>query len=630
MSDVAILAFGAVSSLGEGAAAVCAGDVGSPARVGIARDDELARAGLARPFVARAAIGAPEHRAAVLLERALTTCATRLDGVRPGWRAKRVGLVVGTSSGGMRQAECAFAAIAAGERVVDPEAATYHGPLARAARSLGMALDPTLLVLGACASSALAVGLGVRCLERDACDLVLAGGFDDVTVFVAAGFEALRATTGSPPPRPFRLGRDGMVLGEGAAVLALARGEPGARIFVAGFGAASDAVHLTAPDRDGAGLARAAEAALAEAGRPVVDVVSPHATATPFNDPAEARAMARVLAGQPPPVVHPFKAQIGHTLGAAGALELLAGADAIARGVLPAAAGEGAPDPAVPVRMLDRSVAGDPRVVLKLAAAFGGSNAALVVSARAPGPPRERRHAYLGPVACIDRELPPEAIAASARVTVDRLERADGLVRMAVAAVDRLRSEHGPLTGAGIVVGSALATLETNALFAANIRARGARAAEPRRFVYTSPNAVAGECSIAFGLTGPSFAVGGGMHAGLEALVAAALLVESGDAERVVVVAVDEAGPASRSFVGDALAPGAVAVLVTAEARGARARVGAFELRRGTGIRPVGSGGVAAGHRALLPLAGAPPRELVSVSPPDALAVVRLERAPSV
>src|SRR6202034_3711844 len=105
----------------------------------------------------------------------------------------------------------------------------------------------------------------------------------------------------------------------------------------------------------------------------------------------------------------------------------------------------------------------------------------------------------------------------------------------ALAAVARLQAAEGPLEGAGIVVGSALAMHETNALFASRIRERGAYAAEPRRFPYTSPNAVAGECSLAFRFTGPSFSVGGGLHAGLEALAAAAWLVEAGDVERAVV-----------------------------------------------------------------------------------------------
>jgi 3-oxoacyl-[acyl-carrier-protein] synthase II len=622
VSDVAILAFGAVSALGEGAAAVSAGTVGEPARVAIRRDEELESAGLARPFAARAAIGTPGDRATELLERALVACAAQLDTARSGWRGERVGLVLGTSSGGMRGAEKAFAGLARGEPVADPEAATYFGPMAHASRSLGLAFDPALLVLGACASSALAIGLGIRCLERGACDLVLAGGFDDVTVFVASGFEALRATTARPPPRPFRLGRDGMVLGEGAAVLALARAAPAARCYVTGFGAASDAVHLTAPDPHGSGLARAAAAALTEAGRPAIDLVSAHGTATPFNDAAEARAVQEVLSGQTAaPVVHPFKAQIGHTLGAAGALGLLVCVDALERQVLPAAAGEGEVDPEAPALMLERTVAGAPRAALSLSSAFGGENAALVVG-DAPGRPRPVRPVFVRSVVHVEREPGVDALAAALTMSSARLTRADSLVRLALAAVERLRAACGPLAGAGVVVGSALATMETNATFAANVRARGARAAEPRRFPYTSPNAVAGECSIAFGLTGPGFSVGGGLHAGLEALVAGALLVGSGDADDVVVVAVDEAGPTTRVLAGDALVSGAVAMLLTASSEHARARVGGWSLRRGPGP----SGPVVAGHLALLPALGPSlPHPLVSGSPPDAMATVLLD-----
>jgi len=625
VSAVAVVAFGAVSALGEGAAAASAGEAGAPARVAIARDEELVRAGLARPFAARAWPAGVGDRATPLLERALASCASELDRVRAGWRRERVGLVLGTSAGGMRAAEAAFAAMARRERVVDVEAPTYCGPMARAARALNMPLDPSLLVLGACASAAVSIGLAFRWLGRGACDVVLAGGFDEVTVFVAAGFEALRATTSCPPPRPFRLGRDGMALGEGAAVLALARADSRpARAFVVGFGAASDAVHLTGPDREGRGLARAAAAALADAGRPPVDLVSAHATATPFNDAAESRAIAAVLGADRARdvVVHPFKAQIGHTLGAAGALELLACIDGIGRGLLPASAGEGAIDPDSPARLLDRAAAAAPRTALKLASAFGGANAAIVVSSRADGPSRARRPAFVHQAVHVPREPALEDLAAASGASVDRLVRGDGLVRLAIAAVTRLVAACGPLAGAGVVVGTAFATIETNALFAERIRERGARAAEPRRFPYTSPNAVAGECSIVFGLTGPSFSVGGGMHAALEAIAAASVLVEAGDCDRMVVVAADDVGPATRALAGDALRSGAVAVLVSSSGgAGARARIGDITLRRG---EPA-SAPAAPGHLALLPLLGAAvPGELACASPPDAFARVVL------
>jgi hypothetical protein len=205
------------------------------------------------------------------------------------------------------------------------------------------------------------------------------------------------------------------------------------------------------------------------------------------------------------------------------------------------------------------------------------------------------------------------------------------LVRLALAAVALLQGRAGRLSGAGLVTGSALATVETNAVFAARIRERGARAAAARVFPYTSPNAAAGECSIVFGLTGPSFAVGGGLHAGLEALAAGVLLVEGGDAERLVVVAVDPSGPATRALAGDAVVSGAVALLLSASPEDARARVGELHLRRGVvAAGPVAAVAaarpVAAGHLALLPLlddgfAG----ELVSASPSDAVAHVRIE-----
>jgi 3-oxoacyl-[acyl-carrier-protein] synthase-1/3-oxoacyl-[acyl-carrier-protein] synthase II len=595
--------------------------------VAIARDEELVLAGLARPYAARAWPLGGEDRATRMLERAVTACAKNLDRVRPGWRAERVGLVLGTSAGGMRAAEAAFVAIAEGREVVDVEAPTYFAPMARVARTLERALDPSVLVLGACASAVLSIGLADRWLERGTCDIVLAGGFDEVTVFVAAGFEALRATTASPPPRPFRLGRDGMALGEGAAVLALARarGRP-AQAHVVGFGAASDAVHLTGPDREGRGLACAAKKALKEAGAPRIDLVSAHATATPFNDAAEARAIADALgAGRTRDVVvHPFKAQIGHTLGAAGALEVLAAVDAIGRGVLPAAAGQGALDPDASVRLLERAGAGTPRTALKLGSAFGGANASLVVTSLSEGRERPRGAAFVHAAVYVPLEPPIEDLAGSARTTVDRMSRADGLVRLAVAAVARLEATCGPLAGAGVVVGTALATIETNALFAARIRERGARAAEPRRFPYTSPNAVAGECSILFALTGPSFSVGGGMHAGVEAVAVAAVLVEAGDCERMVVVAADDAGPATRALAGDTLRSGAVAVLLSkSREAGGRARVGEIVLRRG---KPCGLP-TAAGHVALLPLVAEElPSEIAAESPPDASARVALHR----
>jgi 3-oxoacyl-[acyl-carrier-protein] synthase-1/3-oxoacyl-[acyl-carrier-protein] synthase II len=628
VSSVSIVAFGALSALGEGVDAVRGGPCGEPARVAIAHDAELARAGLRRPFAARVALDDRADRATALLERAVAACARELTSSRPGWRRERLGLILGTSAGAMRTAESAFEVVAGGGRPSEPRALTYGAPAEHIAHKLGVVFDPALLVLGACASASLAIGLAMRYLQRGSCDLVLAGGFDEVTVFVAAGFESLRATTASPPPRPFRVGRDGMALGEGAAVLALARdASRRATTFVSGFCAASDAAHLTAPHSEGAGLRRAAKGALAEAGLTGVDLVGAHATATPLNDAAEFHALAAALgpARARDVVIHPFKAQIGHTMGAAGALELLACVDAIGERVLPAAAGAGTLDVETPVHLLERAVAGAPQTALKLASAFGGANAALVVTCRPHDDSRALRPVFVCASAYVAGEPPLATLADLVGLPIERVARCDRLAALALAATARLRLECGSLASAGVVVGTVLATIETNAAFSNRIRERGAAAAEPRRFPYTSPNAAAGECSIAFGLDGPSFSVGGGPHAALEALAAAAVLVESGDADSMVVVAADDLGPAALALglAIDEARSGALAVLLSArgDRADARARVEDTMLQRGASV--VASQGW--GHRALLPLlASDVPRELVCSSPPDFLARVRL------
>jgi 3-oxoacyl-[acyl-carrier-protein] synthase-1/3-oxoacyl-[acyl-carrier-protein] synthase II len=623
MTDACAIAVGAVSGLGLGADAYRTGPAGAAARSAITRDPRLAAAGLLRPFAARApadlGVLPGLDRAGDLLRAALSQALAGLDAARPGWRRGRVGVAVGTSSGGMLTAERFFAARAGGT-VLTPEiarGATYFAPLDAALAAEGLdGATPRTQILAACAASAIAVGLGLRWLTRGACDVVLAGGYDGVSVFVASGFEVLRATTASRP-RPFRVGRDGMSLGEGAAIVALVRGDDtrGARVLlrVAGFGMSNDAVHLTAPDRTGAGLSRAARAAIADAGLPParIGLVSAHATATPFNDAMEARAIAAALEGAAPPVVHPFKAQIGHTLGAAGALEALAVAEALATGVAPAAAGgeDGAAlDPEAPALLLDRAEPRELGAALKLSAAFGGSNAALVLVP--PASPsgrtaRPRRPVYLRASARVE-SADLIALAEATGVMRDRLARLDALCRLGVAAVAALAGAIGrdALAGAGIVAGHALATLDTNEGYHARLHERGPTAAPPRVFPATSPNALVGECAIAFGLTGPSFAVGGGLDGATEALGAAAELVACGDADRMVVAAADDAGPAARDLLrhagwaGRALERGAVALLLSADtpALGGAARVVDPD------VRPQHDGGGPVGHLALLGL----------------------------
>lgn len=612
----AIVGFGALSALGEGTSALGVGRPGELAPSRVVRDPELERAGLRRPFCARvqnleeSRAAATTDRATRLFERALTCCAAELDRVLPDWRTRRVGLAIGTSSGGMRSFEAAFGDAG---KLLRNGRATYLGPVLEASRPHDF--SPFALVLGACASGTLAIGLAREWLRTNECDVALCGGFDAVSVFVASGFEALRATSAEAPPRPFRRGRDGLALGEGAAVLALVRQDdaPAGSVLghVVGFGATCDAVHLTAPDREGRGLARAAACAIASLEANRIDLISAHGTATEFNDAAEAHALAAVLGARAARVpLHALKAGTGHTLGAAGALETLAAALAMRRAVAPASAGTGEMEGGVCV--LSHATASEAVTALKLSAAFGGANGALVV-ARDPsvGPSAiARRPVYVSRAVAVigaDATLTDlSALAAATGYPEERLLRADGLVRLGMTALVRLTKAlvaegREGLRGAGIIVGHGLATLDTNAKYHARIVASGARAGEPRRFPYTSPNACAGECAVAFGLTGPAFAVGGGSHGGIEALAVAASLVRGGVAERIVVLAVDEAGEGTLRMAPETVA-GAVALLVSAEPHAARLEECSVTLPahapHGLELAPA-----VEAHRALLPLA---------------------------
>ena len=605
MSDACVIAVGAVSPFGLGESATPAGAVGEPAERRITTDPLLEAAGLRRPFSARAphdlGVAASGDRATDLLVAAFTQVASALDAARPGWRRERVGVAVGTSSGGMLTSELFFAARAAGAATPElARGATYFAPFDAALAALDLAsAQPRAQILAACAASTIALGLGLRWLDRGACDLVLAGGYDAISVFVASGFEALRATT-SGCPRPFRVGRDGMSLGEGAAIVAMVR-EHDRRgsaplVRVAGFGASNDAVHITAPDRTGSGLARAGAAALADAGLTAerVELVSAHGTSTPFNDAMESRAIA-ALFGDRRPVVHPFKAQIGHTLGAAGVLEALAAAAALRCGIAPAAAGQGDRDPDAPALLLDRAEARPLEAALKLSAAFGGTNAALVLTTAPSGrTQRAPRPVFLRAVAHVDA-VDLATLADATGVARDRLARLDLLCRLGLAAVTALAHDVGraALLGAGIIAGHGLATIDTNEGYDARRRARGAASVEPRVFPATSPNALVGECALVFGLTGPSFAVSSGLDGATEALAAGIELVAAGDADRLVIVAADDAGPVAHDLLAlagwsdRALARGAVALLLVADGSSALREVD-FDLASTSTTGPVG------------------------------------------
>lgn len=211
------------------------------------------------------------------------------------------------------------------------------------------ARGPSVCTTSACASSAHAIGEAAETIRRGWAKAIIAGGSEaSITPIGIAGFNAMRAlSTRNDSPetasRPFDVSRDGFVMGEGAAALILEDYEHavsrGARILaeVAGYGASSDAVHITSVDQGG--VSRALRLALRHGDvRPEeIDYINAHATSTPAGDPVETAAIRSVFGGREgAPPVSSSKSQFGHLLGAAGAIESIVSILAMQNSMLPA------------------------------------------------------------------------------------------------------------------------------------------------------------------------------------------------------------------------------------------------------------------------------------------------------
>jgi 3-oxoacyl-[acyl-carrier-protein] synthase II len=262
----------------------------------------------------------------------------------------------------------------------------FHSIARNISRRLGLC-GPASTITMACVSSSLAVGRAVDAIRRDRVPIMIAGGADALSKLSFSGFSVLRAMTHSCC-RPFDRRRDGLVLGEGAGMLVLedyrhAR-RRGARIYaeLCGWGTAGDGHHSTRPDPRGRGLCRAMEGALRQAGIAAdsVDHVNLHGTGTPANDAAECQAMHQVFGARAEQVpVNSLKPMLGHTLGAAGVLELSASILAMLGGFLPPTLNHEQADPECPLNV----VSGDSRdhrtrALLSTKSAFGGANVSIV------------------------------------------------------------------------------------------------------------------------------------------------------------------------------------------------------------------------------------------------------------
>ncbi len=274
--------------------------------------------------------------------------------------------------------------------------ARFRAPIDQAVRVLADQLGvrgPIIAHVSACAAGTLAVTHAAALIERGEIDVALAGAFDSMVNPLGIGG---MARLGAPSPRnepdacrPFDRRRDGLAIGEGAAMFVIeraerarARGAPAlARIL--GWGSTQDGYRVTMPRPDGLQAARAMSLALARArlAPEAIGYVNAHGTGTPLNDPAEARAIHLALRAHGARVpVSSIKGAVGHLMAASGAIEIAACLLPFSHGLLPGTAHHQEPDPACALQVIGpRPVAVAVDVVLSNSFGFGGQNATIVL-----------------------------------------------------------------------------------------------------------------------------------------------------------------------------------------------------------------------------------------------------------
>jgi len=248
---------------------------------------------------------------------------------------------------------------------------------------------PNIVVSTACSSSNVAMSCAYNMIRLGQTDIMITGGFDTVTELTCAGFGVLR-NVAKEVCRPFDKNRDGLILGEAAGILLFEElqhaKERKAHIFaeILGFGLSSDAYHLTAPDVSGNGPAKAIKMAIENSELDVsqIDYVNAHGTGTQYNDLVETRAIKKVFKDHAYKIpVSSTKSMIGHTLGACGAVELIATILAINNNFVPPTINYSTPDPEcdldyVPNFAREKEI----KIALSNTFGFGGNNCSIVVS----------------------------------------------------------------------------------------------------------------------------------------------------------------------------------------------------------------------------------------------------------
>lgn len=321
------------------------------------------------------------HRASHMMIAALQEALTQDRQFKPDLT------VVGTTSGGMSYGEDYYRALHRHDDLRRSPTWIANYPPQKAVIDAQEAFGisaPCEVIANACASGTNAIGHAFDCIRSGRYQRVLTGGYDALSELVFVGFDSLQAST-PEKCRPFDRHRTGMVLGEGAAILALENFEAararGAAILaeIIGYGISTDNFHLTQPNPSGSGARQAMERALESArlAADAVDYINAHGTATPFNDATEGKAIGQLFGRVP---VSSTKSMMGHSLGAAGAVEAIVCLLALQHQFLPPNINFRAPDEDADLNIVaNESRPASVRTVLSNSFGFGGTNASIVM-----------------------------------------------------------------------------------------------------------------------------------------------------------------------------------------------------------------------------------------------------------
>ncbi len=488
-------------------------------------------------------------------------------------------LIVGGTTAGMFETEDLLAEMHRAASARRPTESMRSHPLSATVDRMQTAVrhfSRATTLCSACSGGTNALLLAASWLRSGRSQRVLAGGADGLCRLTFTGFSCLGAL--SPDPcRPFHAQRAGLNLGEGAAFLLLEtedaarnRGaEPIAELR--GWAMASEAHHITHPQASGEVAAAVMSAALRRADLTPqdIDYINAHGTATPLNDKMEATAIARAFGDETQRIgVSSSKSMIGHTLGAAGAIEAAICCLAIARGVVPATVALDDIDPDCQLAHILTARHAPIRAAVSNSFGFGGSDAAVVLAAPgqfgAPASSEPRRvvvtaaatlshgglHDNMRPLTPLPSPSEPPAGAipfeAGEHLTLSRARRIDRAGRLGAAtmqaAITATFPNETPLSSrTGAIMGRAYGSVDACAAFLDRVRDKGARFASPAVFPNLLPSSSVAHASIYHRLTGPVFSMADLDASSEAAIVTAALLIATGEAEAMLAGGVEEA-----------------------------------------------------------------------------------------